>query len=547
VSKSVAGRVVEADLCVVGAGPAGISLVREMLGTGIEVVLLESGGYAFDADIQLLSDGEQDSSHHADGAVRGGRLRQFGGTANLWVYRTIPDNGRRQARSVPPEPIDFEARFGAPATGWPIGFEEMQPYYERAQAIWNRGPFDYRVARWTGGAAPIAGHGGRLATGISQHGPNDVFTLRYRDDLLAADNVRVMVGCTALRLASGPSGDRVEAVEVAGPSGEVFAVRAKSFVLAAGGIENAQILLLSAPGVPGAAGNRHDTVGRFLTDHPEFRMGTITPSDPAVVDTLGLYDLRWVDDIMVSGFLTLSEEIKRDEGLLNLSAALVLHMAGFGTDAHRALGSLAPTRRMHPSDLVRIARSVLGAPVDAARAAIEQRRRPYEEWSGGWSRPAIDRRRFPVIELHAAPEQVASRDNRVTLSDRRDRLGRQRPRVAWSWDRGDRQNATRSVELLAAALRDAGVGQLEPWGSLLGRDAPRFGGFHHPMGTTRMHPDPTAGVVDLECRVHGLENVYVAGSSVFPTGHGYANPTLTIIALAVRLGDHLKISQGEGA
>jgi len=539
VTDATPDRLLEADLCVIGAGPAGVTLTREFLGTGIQVVLLESGGYGFDEQAQALSSSEVDSSHHAPDSI-GGQRRQFGGASNLWVYRTMPDDGRRQARSVPPEPIDFEPRFGSPATGWPMSFEALRPFYERAQRIWNGGPFDHSVHRWAGGAELITTSESRLTTKVSQHGPNDVFRFRYRDDLRAADNVRVLVGCTALQLESGTSGDRIDAVHVAGANGERFAVRARAFALAGGGIENAQLLLLSPSGAPGGPGNPHDTIGRYLTDHPEHRLGSVVASDPSVLDRLGLYDLRWIDEFMVSGFLTIKEEVKRQEQLLNLSVVFVLHAAGFGSDAHRALLALTSARSVRPADVVGTARVVLGAPGDAVRAIAERRGRQYEEWAGGWSRADVDRRNLPVIELHGAPEQTAHRENRVTLGSARDRFGRLRPRIIWRWSPSDRENLERSTVIVREELKAAGIGRLRPWVSMSGRHAPRFGGFHHPMGATRMHPDPREGVVDADCRVHGIENVFVAGSSVFPTGHGYANPTLSIIALAVRLGEHLR-------
>lgn len=534
------GQTVEADLCLIGAGPAGLTIARELIDSGLQIVVLESGEFAHDEEAQALSAGEQQSSHHASGALRNGRNRQFGGTSNLWLSRTVPASGRRHARAVVPESIDLEPRFGNPAVGWPITIDDLGPYIGRVLAFWNGAPYDYSVERWAAGAEPITDGGGRLTTAISLHGPNDVFGLRFRDDLMRADNVRLLMGSTVLRLQSARGDDRIEQVDVAGRDGTTFTVQARAIVLAAGGIENAQLLLLSPSGAPGGASNQHDNVGRYFTDHPEFRMGSITPPDPAVLDRLALYDLRWIDRCLAAGFLTLTEAVKRDEGLLNMSVALALHGRGFGTDAHWALTSAAPIRNLRPSDVISIARSLVMRPGDAVQAVLEKRRRQYEEWAGGWSRPEVDRRELPVIELHAAPEQTARRENRVLLGTARDRFGRRRPRVEWCWDAEDHANITRSITIVAEELRSIGLGNVRRWAPFTGRHAPRFGGFHHPMGATRMHPDPAEGVVDVDCRVHGLENLFVAGSSVFPSGHGYANPTLSVLALAVRLADHLR-------
>jgi choline dehydrogenase-like flavoprotein len=532
-----------ADVCIVGAGPAGISIARELIGSGLQVIVLESGGYDLNAWAQDLSGGEIASDSYAPDAVAAGRRRQFGGTSNLWIYNTDPGDGRKYARSVPPEAIDFEPREGS--DGWPVSLAELAPYYPRAQATWNGAPYDYDVERWAGDdARPLALPGSPLTTKISQHGPNDVFSLRYRDDLLAAANITVLAGCTALGLDAADSAGVIRRVKVGTRSGERFAIEARAFVLAAGGIENVQLLLLSAAARPGAPGNRHDVIGRYLTDHPEFRLGTFAPAGRAVLDALGLYDLRWVDRFLVSGFLAIDEQTKRREQLLNVSAALVLHGREFGSPTHRALAALrAPRRREQPRRLGRELATVLANPRTTA-GLIRARGRDYQEWRGGWSGSDVDRSRLPIVEAHAASEQSPEPENRIVLSDERDRFGRARVSVQWRWSEADRANVMRSLAILTAGLEAAGLGRRRPWGALDGPERPFWDGIHHPMGGTRMHPDPARGAVDVNCRVHGLANVWVAGSSVFPTGHGYANPTLTLLALATRLADHLRAELG---
>ena len=474
------------------------------------------------------------------------RLRQFAGTANTWIYRTVPDDGRRYARSVPGEALDFSPLPGIRDEGWPVDLDALRPHYERAQRMWNGSAFDYDIGRWSDDdAQPIQSPGGVLATRISQHGPRDVFALRYRDELLAADNVQLLTGATATKLDSDPPG-RVQRLDVGLTDGGRIEVRAAAFVLACGGIENAQLLLASPLGEPGAAGNRHDNVGRYLTDHQEFRMGTIS-SDPGIRDALALYDLRWVGPFLVSGFVTINEEAKRTEGLLNVSAALVMHGPEFGSAAHHGLASLLHLQhRERPDALLRSLGSLVASPRDTV-GLVRSRHSRYQEWSGGWSRPTVDRNRLPMIEIHAATEQTPDRENRVTLGADRDALGRRRAAVHWRWSQVDRDNIERSIGILAHEFDRSGLGRFARWGSLDRAERPRFPGFFHPMGTTRMHADPELGAVDVDCRLHGTENVYLAGSSVFPTGLGYANPTLTILALAVRLADHLKATLGENA
>src|SRR6476619_2480885 len=185
------GSRVDADVCIVGAGPAGIAIAHALANSSLRVAVVESGGLEPDPRAQQLGDGNLDSHNHAEHGLRDGRQRQFGGTSNLWVYETIPSEGRRYALSLPPEPRDLTAG----SFPWPISLQELEPYYERAQAFWNGGPYDYSLARWSLGSQPLSLP--NVVTRISQHGSSDVFRGAYRDDLLAAENVTVMLGVPA--------------------------------------------------------------------------------------------------------------------------------------------------------------------------------------------------------------------------------------------------------------------------------------------------------------------------------------------------------------
>ncbi len=530
---------IETDVCVVGAGPAGIAFAREWIGLPLRVAILESGGYEDDARVQDLSAGPVSSNYHLRDALAHGRHRQFGGTANLWLYRTLPDDGRRAARSLPPEAIDLEPR--GDRAGWGLTLESLQPDYERAQRTWSGGPADHTVESWADATTPpIGSRDGMLTTRMVQHGPGDMFRLRYRDDLLGAENVSVHVGCTVVSLEPDHDGTTIQRAIVVRADGSRVLVRAKVFVLAAGGVENVQLLLLSPPTRPGGPGNLHDIVGRYVTDHPEFRMGTITPSGRDVFERLGLYDIRRVDGILVSGALALREDTKRREGLLNVGVGLIPQERGFGSRAHRAIAAFRAVRRgQRPAHPFGDLGAILASPLESA-AIVRARGGAFHEFSGGWSGPDVDRTRFETIEVHAATEQTPDRENRILLSDQRDGLGRQRARLEWAWSQRDRENIARSIPLFAEAFGEAGIGRFERWVELDGAARPVDSGIHHPMGGTRMHADPREGVVDPDGLVHGISNLYVAGSSVFPNGHGYANPTLTLLALTIRLADHVK-------
>jgi choline dehydrogenase-like flavoprotein len=539
----MSARTIEADVCVVGGGPAGIAVAHELIGSSLQVIVLESGDASFDAELQDASHGQVRSDAFGPDALAFGRRRQMGGASNLWLYRTIPDDGRRYARSVPPEPIDFEGRPGG-VSPWPFGMDELRPYFERAQRMWNAEAFDYDASTWRSEvASPLPTAGGHVRLRVAQHGSREVFGEEYRNDLLRADGMEILTRTTALSV-SVDSGGRVTGVVAADAGGVALEIRASTVVLAAGGLENAQLLLASRLGE--AASGGRDLIGRFLTDHPEIRIGYLELErgiDPyAMTD----FDVRWVNGTMVSAFLTLDEDLKRTEGLLNVSAALVGQPPGFGSEAHRAAHAILSTPS-HRS-LLRLAGSVAGAARRPRELATYARSRlrgtPFREFSGGWSQqPGLSR----VFEVHIAAEQTPTADNRLSLGTATDRYGRRRLDLDWTWSAADRANVDRSVGLLEAELARAGIGQLRRWTVLGAGDPPRFSGVHHPMGSTRMDADPSRGVVDADCRVHGTDGLYVAGSSVFANGHGYANPTLTILALAIRLADHLRRTRTSGA
>jgi choline dehydrogenase-like flavoprotein len=357
------------------------------------------------------------------------------------------------------------------------------------------------------------------------------FGAHYRAALERMQNVTTVLHATALRLDTDHDGKRIERVRVISAARRDFAVRARLFVLAAGGIENPRLLLLSGESPERSVGNAHGQVGRYFMEHGFINAGTyVAHGAPQSLAFHFPMKVRLENrDSTVRGAFAPSPGSQRSEGLLG--GALFFHPAYeahpvFDAPEVKAMLEIWDKLRGRavPGGSARRAASVLRAPWRAAHAIV--RKALVHGGNDRWRTRAM---------LECAPE----RDNRVTLSPERDAYGRPRARVHWRPGDRDLASAKRVHALFDAALRRAGVGRFE---CRLGDDADWRaaveGGKHH-MGATRMHSSPAHGVVDADCRVHGIDNLYVAGSSVFPTG-GFANPTLTIVALAARLAAHLR-------
>ena len=493
------GTVVAGDVCIVGAGAAGITLARDLAGSAHQVILLESGPFDFSAAADDLNVGRSIGRPYLD--LAGCRQRFFGGTTNHWGGWCLPQ-----------DPIDFER-------GWPFGREALDPFYRRAQDVLQLGPYDYRPADW--GVArrnvPDPFRGPRFEVKMLQNSPPTRFRERYGPELRRADRVAVYLGATvtAIRAEAG----RIQGLEVAGPGGQRFTVQAGAYVLATGGLENARLLLASGLG--------GDRVGRNFMVHLQCPGGTVAVADPYT-------DFGFYTNVTSNGreyapfrskfvsFVGLTEDTMRRNGLPN---ARVMWEFGFRDDIRTIRALQGALRWSGDGHRMADIRSVMG---DLGGA-------------GAW----VFRRLFmaaalPVesLALFFTFEPSPNPASRVRLGAERDAFGVPRIELDWQINAADREQARTIARLFGAEIGRAGLGRMQTL--LEGDDWPEgmYGDQHH-MGTTMMHQDPASGVVDADCRMHGLENLFVAGSSVFPHA-GVANPTLTITALALRLGAHLR-------
>ncbi len=500
----------DVDVCIVGAGPAGVALAGELLGLGIRVCVLENGETWKTWRSQRLLGGESVGCPYPRLVVAA--VSAFGGSSHHWGPYW---------HSRPLDAVDFEAREAIPHSGWPFGRDHLTPYYRRAEQYFALRPFDYEATtRETDAASRLGVRPGQLVTGELQHG--DIVYGREHDRLAAADDVQVILRAHVAELVGDDrDSGRIAGARALAARDSSFTVNARVTVLAAGGIGNARLLLLGNAEHPAGIGNRHDLVGRFFMEHPAFRSGVVVPTDRAVLERRDLFAVFDQDAESVPIFAP-SAEVLRERGLQNTYLILEPKPDVLATSEVRAALTLAQAIRCQPLTRQfpgRVARAAIAAPA-VARAWRARRRTP------------------DVFLVTVQAEQAPNPESRVTLSDKRNRLGIRKARLDWRLQPSDTASIRQAQELLQAELQGAGLGRMH---DLYGDQSPPplIGGLYHHLGTTRMHPDPRHGVVDPSGRVHDLRDLYVTGGSVFPTS-GAANPTLTIVALALRLADELK-------
>lgn len=538
----------DADLCVIGAGAAGIAIAHAFIGSALKVCLIESGGLAGEHRNQALYDGISIGPVPFDAG--NSRMRVFGGSCNLWGGGCIPLSRH-----------DMAKRGWVPHSGWPISYTDLEPYYARARGYCQLDALDFVDGSFTSPTPrkPIPFDDGKLVNQVFGKSPV-LFGDAYRRDLELAPNIDVLLHANLLELVPSANGDSVETAHIGSLDGHRSIVRARHYVLACGGIENARLLLLSNSVIPAGLGNLHDVVGRYFMDHPCGKLGTLTGDAPHRVTRpyererkkhqppsfpeIGLshhYQRRHrvlsgrVHPFGVEGPLPRGIRALRElrsamnrpvfsEGALletRLSAAMRNGPAAEAVSAPSSLGLTALKLGLGIGD---IARACLYKLADRPTVATSH------------------------IDLVGFFEQAPNPDSRIILGMETDALGQRKVCVDWRLTALDHHTYRSAAAMCGSELAYASQGhfRLEPWLTDHASTPPQVRGTAHHMGTTRMSDDPRTGVVDRHCKVHGIDNLHVAGSSVFPTG-GWAFPTFTIVGLSLRLADKLRGLLAPGA
>jgi choline dehydrogenase-like flavoprotein len=492
------GTAIDADVVIIGGGAAGITLGLALSGAPFRVAIIESGGFDLDEATQALYEGEVGELTY--GPPEAVRLRYFGGTTNHWG-----------GWCRPLDPIDFMPRPWMKHSGWPIKRADLDPYYARAQTLVEAGPFCYDdVEYWlehSGGAVlPLDRY--RVETRFFQYSPPTRFGTRYRAELTIAENVTIYLNLNVTDILTSENGQQVTSLEIKRLDGTKLLANAKHFVLATGGIENARILLSATQTQKNGLGNDNGLVGRFFMDHPLlWNTATLLVFEPQKFESIHLAEFIDKDSSRIRATFMPSDEMRLADRLYGSLTTVDRKIAVW--DRSQGRKELAPS-------------GVEESPVGPALMRLMGSLRDAAEYS-----------------LGCGVEPEPNPDSRVMLTGERDALGMRRVRVDWKLTKGPVESYARTMATLGRQIAGSGAGLLR-WHEKTEHEWPDNTKWaSHNIGTTRMSDDAASGVVDAQCRMHGMANLYVAGSSVFPTA-GASNPTLTIVALALRLAEHLK-------
>ncbi len=495
------------DICIIGSGPAGASVADTLSRDGYNVCVVESGvrdttNFA-DSLRKVNSDGIHIKPHS--------RERVLGGASTTWAGVSSPLDG-----------LDFETRDWIKHSGWPLSLDDLKPYYKEASERYGFPPLDWFDS--------IEGSSENHLMSNSPHW-NDLDEIPFITprkppnfgnvvlDISQGDsNVDLFLGCTVTHLDGDANTSEVYQAVARDTSGNTIEIKADKYVLACGGIENPRILLNSTFACSSGLGNDRDQVGRYFMNHPKGNYGVINLEEP-VKDLPYVYGSLSFEN-GYSGYLGLRvrESIQEEKKILNPYFRLKpiypwTNLTGSLDDSFEKMYS-----------------SISKLPI-LKRRMLQWVYHLYQRFGPGAAKTKMFKIRN-YMEMEPDPE------NRVVLSEETDAFGMPLPRVRHTSTDLDKRSMVEVHNTLEAELQRSGWGTLEskldvdiePWPINLEAS-------HH-MGTTRMGRDHSTSVVNEHCRLHYSPNVFIAGSSVFPTG-GNANPTYTIVALGIRLGERI--------
>jgi choline dehydrogenase-like flavoprotein len=486
--------ILEESIVIVGAGAAGITLACEFEDMGKNAILLESGGFSFDSEVQSLYKGFVDDS--SSGALPHEpldiyRARFFGGTTNWWGGACLPY-----------DKVDFLHKPSISNSGWPITREVLKKYYIKANDYLGIESVNYDLP-------PKSRLGSReVIDGLEKTGVFKTkywiekerqvnFGKKYKDRLKSSKHIKVILNANVVSLTLKQNS--ISELQVKTLNDKNIIVKGKEVILSMGGLEIPRILLASISDNHKAIGNAFDLVGRYYSPHAN----------------------------LTHGILILNPDVELDKDTEELSDAILYRKFVSLTDRYVSKGymnckvTLESLDSVEKNDLTEHVYKLFHSSVNFDEI--------YENIMG--------RKKF-AFALNGAFDQVPNFESRVKLSNERDILGVPKIILKHAITKQDIQAYSNFYELLALTLGSSGIGRF-CYDKSLQQLYQQGGGASHHTGTTRMANSPENGVVDKNCNVFGVSNLYIASSSVFPTA-SHANPTYTIVALAIRLANHIK-------
>jgi choline dehydrogenase-like flavoprotein len=544
------GLVFSSDIVVVGAGPAGIVLSLEMARSGFEVVLIESGGLHFSQEIQDLGGADHlDSQFHA--LMSECTRRQVGGTSIIWGGRCLPY-----------DPIDFDRRTYVENSNWPILYEEIAAYFQRASDYFLCGKPEFDIRNILGVVQPSIVPGlpdtHVITSTLERWSLPTNFGKEYYTDLKYSKNITLIYNLTCTEIETNLQGNHVELIRAKTLRNKRnIHVKGQKYVLASGALNTTRLLMVSDQKNLGGIGNHSGLLGRFYMGHLSGDIAT-AHFTTAPQDTIFGFD-RDPDQVYLRRRFSFSREFINENHLPNIVAWL--GVPEFGDPSHRngilSLAYLALVMPLLKKYLTPTAiRKTLvkdGNIVDSSLPHLmniwRDLRRVIEFIPGFGYERYLARRKIPALfvynaaneyPLHYHSEQIPNSNSTVSLSDRQDDLGMRRLNINLQFTQQDIDSVVTAHKYWDEHLRRHNCGYLKY--SKTDLEASIWeqakDGFHQ-IGTTRMSVCPSKGVVDSNCEVHGVDNLFVASSSIFVTS-GQANSTFMIVSFALRLADHLK-------
>jgi len=499
--------IIEGDLCIVGAGAAGISMALDWNNNGKKVILLEGGGFEYDDDVQDLYSGKSTGQRYYP--LRSCRLHLFGGTTGHWG-----------GMCAPLDPVDFKVRSWVADSGWPITLDDLLPYYGTAQELLDLGVYNYSIEYWRemySGLTPFPLDKEVIWSKMWQFSPPTRFGKKYKETIVNSPNIFLYTYSNLTKIIANEHVNHIRELQVKNLEGKTHRVRAKKFVLACGAIQNARMLLASRGQAKNGIGNDKDIVGRYFMEHLEIKSAELWLKKPFSTE---LYTFDY-STRKPRAELAMTEAIQKNKRVLNGTASLMpLEIAKKQIPLIDVWSNEDPRQSF-----------------DNLVANL----RPSKEKS-------IDKNNMNgemAFELFTRMEQAPNRNSRIILADEKDALGIPKPQLNWGFTELDKYSIRKMYHILGQQMGKASLGRIKLeeflWDENDHSMPDHLGGGWHHMGTTRMSADRNKGVVDANCKVHGISNLFIAGSGCFSTA-GAANPTLTLIALSLRLSDYLKTS-----